>query len=78
MSSYFGGRESSEMGEVNFVHCLTGWLPEEIPLDSVYRDQIWQLLLKLLPNWKLSLPTPSTPQYVNGSIVDIKSRIEVF
>jgi len=55
---YLGGRNNSEFGDVDFIHCLTGWLPEPIPLEKIYNKDVWQLLLKLLPHWKLPQPTP--------------------
>jgi len=59
------------MGETNFVHCLTGWLPEQVPLDTVYRERIWKLLLKVVPNWKLPQPPPSKPSDDQASL-DVK------
>ena len=68
MLSYLGGQENSEIGDMNIIHCLTGWLPEPIPLSASYYDQVWKLLLNVLPNWKLPQPTP--PQEVNN--IEIK------
>jgi len=53
---YFGGNSFSEMGDTNMVHCLTGWLPEPIPLRYGHTSEIWKLLLSILPNWKLESP----------------------
>ena len=44
------------MGDSNIIHCLTGWLPEPIPLKYGLSQEIWQLLLDILPNWKLPNP----------------------
>ena len=44
------------MGDGNIIHCLTGWLPEPIPLRYGHTSEIWKLLLKILPNWKLDKP----------------------
>ena len=54
--SYFGGNSFSEMGDTNVIHCLTGWLPEPIPLRYGHTSEIWKLLLNILPNWKLESP----------------------
>eukprot|EP00794_Sanderia_malayensis_P000438 gene438-1079_t len=54
---YAGGSSFSEMGDTSIIHSLTGWLPEPIPLKYGHTDEIWQLLMDILPNWKL--PTPS-------------------
>jgi len=32
-SSYTGGNPNCEFGDVSVVNCLTGWLPEAIPLQ---------------------------------------------
>ena len=62
------------MGEANFIHCLTGWIPEQIPLEKVYTDHIWKLLLNVLPNWKLPQPPPPPPA-TEASSTEIKSEI---
>ena len=59
--SYAGGLDSCEFGESNIIHCLTGWLPEPIPLKYGNTTEIWKLLLKVLPNWKLP-PPPSNSE----------------
>ena len=64
--SYHGGESNSELGDVNFVHCLTGWLPEPVPLDKLYAGQLWSLLVKLLPNWKLPQPKPPNNEECRG------------
>ena len=51
--SYVAGYNFSEMGDTNIIHCLTGWLPEPIPLKYGHTSEIWNLLLKILPHWKL-------------------------
>lgn len=53
---------SSEIGDVSIIHCLTGWLPEPIPIENLYTDNMWKLLLKLLPNWKLPQPVVSSEE----------------
>ncbi|XP_065057122.1 androglobin-like isoform X2 [Rhopilema esculentum] len=50
---YNGGYDFSEMGDSNMIHCLTGWLPEPIPLRYGHTAEIWKLLLDILPKWKL-------------------------
>ena len=34
-SSYSGGNPGMEFGDITIIHCLTGWLPEAIPLQWV-------------------------------------------
>ena len=31
--SYNGGNNACEFGDFSVIHCLTGWLPEAIPLQ---------------------------------------------
>lgn len=33
LCSYTGGSQSSEFGDCSIVQCLTGWIPEAIPLQ---------------------------------------------
>ncbi|XP_077977911.1 androglobin-like isoform X2 [Glandiceps talaboti] len=50
---YNGGSSHSEFGDVTVIHCLTGWLPETIPLQYGHINQVWDLLKILLPEFKL-------------------------
>lgn len=52
---------------MNIIYCLTGWLPEQIPLNKCYDEQMWKLLLQLLPNWKLPQPTPPPEEHAGNS-----------
>merc|ERR1712048_570219 len=53
---YLGGCKISELGEVNLIHHLTGWLPEPISLQSLGggEEKLWQSFKKLLPLWDIS------------------------
>ncbi|XP_070569023.1 androglobin-like isoform X9 [Ptychodera flava] len=50
---YNGGSTNCEFGDVTVIHCLTGWLPETIPLQYGHINQVWELLKTLLPEFKL-------------------------
>ncbi|XP_025099309.1 androglobin-like isoform X4 [Pomacea canaliculata] len=50
---YSGGSPGLEFGDFTIIHCLTGWLPELIPLQYGNRHEIWQLLKSSLPEWQL-------------------------
>ncbi|KAL3881172.1 hypothetical protein ACJMK2_027629 [Sinanodonta woodiana] len=52
---YTGGSSSSEFGDFSVINCLTGWLPEAIPLQYGHISEIWDLLKNCLPEWKLPL-----------------------
>lgn len=65
---YYGGQENCEFGDMNIIYCLTGWLPEQIPLNKCYDEQMWKLLLQLLPNWKLPQPTPPPEEHAGNSL----------
>lgn len=58
---YNGGNLSSEFGEFSAVHCLTGWMPEVIPLQSGHYDEIWSLLRQVTSNFKLPELAPEKP-----------------
>ncbi|XP_073348559.1 androglobin [Pagrus major] len=38
-----------EMGEFTFIHTLTGWTPEIIPIKSAYLEQTWDFLQDTVP-----------------------------
>ncbi|XP_078322771.1 androglobin-like isoform X18 [Crassostrea virginica] len=52
---YTGGSQSSEFGDCSIVQCLTGWIPEAIPLQHGHINEVWELLKASLPEWKLPL-----------------------
>ncbi|XP_035685724.1 androglobin-like [Branchiostoma floridae] len=55
---YNGGLQSCEFGEASIIHCLTGWLPETIPLQYGHQDKVWLLLKDVLPEFTLPEPPP--------------------
>ncbi|XP_066285114.1 androglobin-like isoform X10 [Branchiostoma lanceolatum] len=55
---YNGGLQSCEFGEASIIHCLTGWLPETIPLQYGHQDKVWLLLKDVLPEFMLPEPPP--------------------
>ncbi|XP_052441580.1 androglobin [Carassius gibelio] len=42
-----------ELGEFTVIHCLTGWIPEIIPLKSWYTGKIWEFLRDNIPQFQL-------------------------
>ncbi|CAB3995944.1 androglobin-like isoform X3 [Paramuricea clavata] len=50
---YHGGESSCEFGDFSVVQCLTGWIPEVIPLRHEHSNELWESLGKILPHWKL-------------------------
>ncbi|XP_050993813.1 androglobin [Labeo rohita] len=42
-----------EFGEFTVIHCLTGWIPEIIPLKSWYTGKIWEFLRDNIPQFHL-------------------------
>ncbi|OWF38911.1 Androglobin [Mizuhopecten yessoensis] len=52
---YTGGSPSSEFGDCSIIQCLTGWIPESIPLQYGHINEVWDLLKGSLPEWKLPL-----------------------
>ncbi|KAH3725435.1 hypothetical protein DPMN_051268, partial [Dreissena polymorpha] len=52
---YTGGNPNCEFGDVSIVSCLTGWLPEAIPLQYGHIHEVWELLKGVLPEFKLPL-----------------------
>ncbi|XP_076825894.1 androglobin-like isoform X2 [Clavelina lepadiformis] len=49
----------TEIGDYFVMHCLTGWLPETIPLQYSHNENLWELLKKVLPEWKLPEEKPT-------------------
>ncbi|XP_015204634.2 androglobin isoform X1 [Lepisosteus oculatus] len=45
--------QKRELGEFTVLHALTGWLPEVIPLQTEYSDQIWDFLKETVPKFLL-------------------------
>ncbi|EDV24483.1 uncharacterized protein TRIADDRAFT_56318 [Trichoplax adhaerens] len=58
---YQCGDPAMEFGDFSPIQCLTGWLPEHIPITSESSDRIWDLLKSVLPNWKPPSPATDTP-----------------
>jgi hypothetical protein len=52
--SYNGGSPSCEFGDFSVIHCLTGWLPEIIPLQWVHQRLAACSSLMLSPHSSLS------------------------
>ncbi|XP_019639273.1 PREDICTED: androglobin-like isoform X4 [Branchiostoma belcheri] len=66
---YNGGLQSCEFGEASIIHCLTGWLPETIPLQYGHQDKVWLLLKDVLPEF--TLPEPPPPAEPAGQQPDL-------
>ncbi len=62
------------MGDCNIIHCLTGWLPEPIPLKYGHTEEIWNLLLEILPHWKLP-PPPAQNAESKLKLADKESKL---
>ncbi|CAL1548032.1 unnamed protein product [Lymnaea stagnalis] len=52
---YAGGNPSQEFGDMTVIHCLTGWIPEIIPLQFSHVNEVWDLVKSSLPEWKLPI-----------------------
>ncbi|KAI0237423.1 Androglobin, partial [Lamellibrachia satsuma] len=50
---YNGGNNACEFGDFSVIQCLTGWLPEAIPLQMGHMEEIWELLRVSLPEFQL-------------------------
>ncbi|KAK3803170.1 hypothetical protein RRG08_067346 [Elysia crispata] len=50
---YAGGNPSQEFGDVTVLQCLTGWIPEAIPLQQGHMKEVWELMKNTLPEWRL-------------------------
>ncbi|XP_017568480.2 androglobin isoform X1 [Pygocentrus nattereri] len=42
-----------ELGEFTVIHCLTGWIPEIIPLQSRYVGKVWEFLKNAIPRFQI-------------------------
>eukprot|EP00118_Oscarella_pearsei_P014950 m.131375 g.131375 ORF g.131375 m.131375 type:complete len:567 (+) comp38042_c0_seq23:4956-6656(+) len=58
----------TEFGDCSFVHVLTGWVCEPIPIRSGHKDPMWKLIKAHLPRWtppseeeNLEKPDPEPP-----------------
>uniref|UniRef100_UPI003AB0B0BB androglobin n=1 Tax=Centroberyx gerrardi TaxID=166262 RepID=UPI003AB0B0BB len=40
-----------EMGEFTFIHTLTGWIPEIVPIQSRYVGKVWEFLKDTIPKF---------------------------
>lgn len=58
---YNGGNSSCEFGDFSVIQCLTGWLPETIPLQYGHLPEIWNMLKQALPEFKLPELEPEKP-----------------
>uniref|UniRef100_A0A8C5QPX2 Androglobin n=1 Tax=Leptobrachium leishanense TaxID=445787 RepID=A0A8C5QPX2_9ANUR len=47
------GFTKKELGEFTGMHSLTGWLPEVIPLQNEYSNEVWNFLKRIVPEFKL-------------------------
>ncbi|XP_034018393.1 androglobin [Thalassophryne amazonica] len=43
-----------EIGELSFIHTLTGWIPEIIPIKSMHLHKVWDFLRDSIPMFKHS------------------------
>ncbi|XP_037541083.1 androglobin [Nematolebias whitei] len=44
--------DGREMGQFTFIHNLAGWIPEIIPIKSVYSSSVWDFLQDTIPKFK--------------------------
>ncbi|XP_071997026.1 androglobin isoform X3 [Engystomops pustulosus] len=73
-----------ELGEFTVLHALTGWLPEVIPLRIDCLDKVWDLLKRIVPEFKLpsdekqeSKLNKAEDQSRDNKLSDVKSEIPV-
>ncbi|XP_073528793.1 androglobin [Phyllobates terribilis] len=78
------GFAKRELGEFTVLHALTGWLPEVIPLQNYCLEDVWELLKRIVPEFKLSSDEVQEPK-PNGAedksrdnkLADVKPEILV-
>uniref|UniRef100_A0A0L8HBT7 Calpain catalytic domain-containing protein n=1 Tax=Octopus bimaculoides TaxID=37653 RepID=A0A0L8HBT7_OCTBM len=68
---------SNEIGEFNVLHTLTGWLPEVVQITHKNTEKTWQLLTKVLPEWKPEDATAKEEPVVETLPVDAVESIIV-
>lgn len=65
---YGSGSPYLDFGDFNVIECLTGWVPETIPLQRGYQGDVWSLLKNLLPEFKL--PDPEKEKEIPAQTVN--------
>ncbi|KAK7132938.1 hypothetical protein R3I94_014983 [Phoxinus phoxinus] len=64
-----------EFGDFTVMHCLTGWIPEIIPLKSWYTGKIWEFLRANIPQFQLEDESSEEKTTTTDSnVTDIKSE----
>ncbi|XP_048062860.1 androglobin isoform X1 [Megalobrama amblycephala] len=64
-----------EIGDFTVIHCLTGWIPEIIPLKSWYTGKIWEFLRNNIPQFQLEEESSEEKSTTTDSNVnEIKSE----
>ncbi|KAK1805490.1 hypothetical protein P4O66_019790, partial [Electrophorus voltai] len=43
-----------ELGEFTIIHCLTGWIPELLPLQSRHVGKLWEFLQDAIPKFQVT------------------------
>ncbi|KAM8832398.1 androglobin isoform 2-T2 [Spinachia spinachia] len=56
-----------EMGDFTFIHILTGWIPDILPIKSLYLGKTWDFLKDTIP--RFTHPDDSLPE-TNSATVD--------
>ncbi|XP_074663197.1 androglobin-like [Tubulanus polymorphus] len=70
---YSGGSQCCEFGDFSIIQCLTGWLPEVIPLQYGHMEEIWDLLKTSLDEWKLPETEPlNSPENTEDTTLENK------
>ncbi|CAG5118945.1 unnamed protein product, partial [Candidula unifasciata] len=77
---YTGGNQNQEFGDISVIQCLTGWIPEVIPLQRGLTNEVWELMKSSLTEWKLPLQewqkAPEDIENVNKDISEVTIRDE--
>ncbi|XP_069810886.1 androglobin [Dendropsophus ebraccatus] len=78
------GFAKRELGEFTVLHALTGWLPEVIPLQNNCLDEVWELLKRIVPEFKLpsdekdeAKPSEAEDKSRDNKLADVKPEIPV-